>query len=261
MTLRELPSVSPPEECPRCHDTGFTIVVRDGYDYAAPCGCREAAPGRSRSSVPARFQEARFENFATQTPSLKRARTTVQEFAKRYPAVECGLFLMGPEGIGKTHLACALLNLLLSRGIPGLYYGFGDLLEKLRRSFDRDSGISKADVLDPILDAQLVVIDGIGDEKPTEWVHETLSHIVNHRYNHKLVTVATSRFFDRRTAGELGAGAAGGQRRESEEKGAALTLEERIGTSLLSRFYEMCQFVPMQGPDYRVHIKTAAFKR
>ena len=158
---------------------------------------------------------------------------------------------MGPEGVGKTHLVTALLGILSEKGFPGCYFDFRELLRNLRGSFDRETGLSTHEVLDPIMETQLAVIDGIGDETPRDWVNDTLALIVNHRYNHRLVTVATSRFYDARTLEELGGSARRGQ----------IPLDERIGTSLLSRFYEMCQFVALDGVDFRVHIKTQAFSR
>ncbi len=241
---------APPSGCARCQGTGFTLVEKDGYSYAVRCDCQGAPRPPVLATLPPRFLEARFDSFLSgNTASLKRAKATVQRFAQLYPSVEGGLFLMGPEGVGKTHLCAALLLDLADKGFPGLYFEFRSLLYKLKQSFDRESGMSQAQVLEPMLSAQLVVLDGVGDEKPSEWVSDTLAYIINHRYNTKRITVATSRFFDERTRNDL------------KLTGTGLPLEERIGKFILSRFYEMCQFVPIVGSDFREHIKKAAFHR
>ena len=241
--------------CERCGGVGFEFREQDDYSYAVPCVCRQRRR-QTAPSVPPRFVEASFDNFAAQTPSLKRAKKLVEEFARHYPAVDGGLFLMGSEGVGKTHLATALLAAVGEKGFPGLYFDFRELLRRLRGSFDREAGLTTGEVLEPIRNAGLVVIDGVGDETPTDWVNDTLALIINHRYNERRVTVATSRFFDGRTL-------QGAVRRKigGDPRPASIPLEERIGTSLLSRFYEMCQFVPIEGVDFRVHIKKEAFPR
>ncbi|MFN7976026.1 MAG: ATP-binding protein, partial [Acidobacteriota bacterium] len=244
------------------------VFAQDGaYSVAQRCTCRGVrlpAP-----PVPARFADASFAGFAAKNPVLKRAKAVVQKFAEHYPMVEGGLVLMGPAGSGKTHLVCALLSQIQRKGLPAYYYDFRELLREVRATFDRESGTTQAEVLDPLLHAPLCVIDGVGDEAPRDWVNEQLALIVNRRYNEKLVTIVTSRFFDERTLGELAdARLVAGidpallpGKDGAIPKGTGLTLEERIGAALLSRFYEMCQFVPMPAEDYRVHIKKEVFPR
>ena len=108
---------------------------------------------------------------------------------------------------------------------------------------------SEAEILVPVLESDIVVLDDLGAERPAEWVRDTFAYIINHRYNHKRTTLITSNFSDRAPARDLsrdGTGVAG------EE-----TFTERVGERLRSRLYEMCKEINITGPDFRVAVKSA----
>ena len=92
---------------------------------------------------------------------------------------------------------------------------------------------SELRVLAPVLNADILVLDELGASKPTDWVRDTMAHVINTRYNDKKLTVFTTNYLDER-------------RSEREE-----ILEDRIGTRLRSRLYEMCKTVSMNGKDFR----------
>lgn len=88
-------------------------------------------------------------------------------------------------------------------------------------------------VLEPVYQAEVLVLDELGASKPTDWVRDTMMQIINTRYNDKKLTVFTTNFLDTRRA-----------------PGDEL-LEDRIGVRLRSRLYEMCKTVVIEGDDYR----------
>jgi DNA replication protein DnaC len=77
------------------------------------------------------------------------------------------------------------------------------------------------------------VLDELGAAKPTDWVLDTMMHVINTRYNDKKLTVFTTNYPDERVS-------------DREE-----TLEDRIGVRLRSRLYEMCRTVVIEGKDFR----------
>jgi DNA replication protein DnaC len=103
------------------------------------------------------------------------------------------------------------------------------------------------EILDPVLNCDVLVLDDLGVERPTEWVRDMFAYIINSRYNRKLATVITTNFEDRgREARTL----VDGTKVNKEE-----TLEERIGTRLRSRLYEMCKVIEVDPPyDFRAKI-------
>ena len=52
------------------------------------------------------------------------------------------------------------------------------------------------DVLRPVMEADLLVLDDLGAEKTSDWVEETLSLIVNTRYSERRPTIFTSNYED-----------------------------------------------------------------
>jgi DNA replication protein DnaC len=147
-----------------------------------------------------------------------------------------GLLLVGPVGVGKTHLAVAILRELIERyQVGGLFYQFGALLRRIQDSYNAISQTSEFAVLQPVFDADVLVLDELAASKPTDWVRDTMMQIINTRYNDKRLTIFTTNYADKRTS----------------EKDTTELLEDRIGVALRSRLYEMCRTVEIEGEDYR----------
>jgi DNA replication protein DnaC len=145
---------------------------------------------------------------------------------------------MGPCGVGKTHLATAIIaELTLKKGIPCLFYDFRDLLKEIRSSYDSNSPISEFSILEPVVTKQVLVLDDLGAWKITDWVRDTVNYIINKRYNEGLITIITSNRMD--------------NPREVDEE----TLTDRIGMRLRSRLHEMCQEFEIEAEDYRLKKK------
>ncbi|HEY7369605.1 MAG TPA: ATP-binding protein [Thermoanaerobaculia bacterium] len=226
--------------CPLCADTGWILESEEGVKRARPCGCQTSRRRSERlaaTEIPDRYRDCNFDNFSDiNNPSLMRAKRVAREFTDTYPDVEAGLLLVGPSGRGKTHLACAILSELVSRkGVAGLYADFSDLLLKIQTSFRPDADSTKESILHPYADAELLVLDELGASKPHPWVLDVLYNLLNTRYNRRRVTIVTSNFEDEPDA-------ASGERDR---------LEDRVGSRIRSRLFEMCLLVPLRGDDFR----------
>ena len=221
------------EACDICYGTGVEIVPGKG---ARTCHCRQRDSHSSfldRAKLPRRYENCHFHNYKPQNPSQDQAFRKATALTMEYPAIDEGLIFMGTVGVGKTHLAVSILKGLTERGFTCLFYEFGTLLKEIQDSYNVNTKTSELGVLAPVLNAEILVLDELGASKPTDWVRDTMAHIINSRYNDRKLTIFTTNYLDER-------------KREKEE-----TLEDRIGVRLRSRLFEMCRTVEMSGQDFR----------
>ncbi len=239
--------------------------------WAVPCDC--TAGDRTdrvlaKARVPERYRHCDFENFETDNDienatreqlaawnrSLAQAKLVVQGFADEFPVgSEHGLLLMGPCGAGKTHLAVAALKEIVVRGHSGLFYDYRELLKQIQDSYNAESQSTEMSVLEPVLKAEILVLDDVGSSKPSLWALETVGHILNARYNEKRVTLLTTNFLDSDAAANLApAPRVAGMRTPTIED----SLTDRVGKRIRSRLYEMCRTIEIFAPDYRKEIRN-----
>jgi DNA replication protein DnaC len=233
--------------CPLCEGTGFVTADKEGLSYARRCECARLERSSHllrRCRIPRRYDQCGLQNFDDLHPLQRAAKEASRSYIDAYPIHEAGLLFLGPCGVGKTHLAVSILRALIEeKGAAGLFYDFRDLLKEIQNSYNPVSQASEMAILQPVLRAEFLVLDDMGARKPTAWVEETLAHIINQRYNDKRATVFTSNFMDV----------------YDDPRSEQDTLEERIGTRLRSRLFEMCKVVVVQGEDYRKTAKQAGY--
>jgi DNA replication protein DnaC len=248
-----------------------TAVAREPYRYAVLCDC--TATDRSersldRARIPQRYRQCTFENYETDNEqesaspaqmeawnrSLAQAKLNMHGFARDFPAGTAhGLLLIGPCGVGKTHLAVAALQEVVLRGHSGLFYDYRELLKEIQASYSADNPVTEMGILDPVLSVEVLMLDDLGSSKPSPWALETVGHILNTRYNANRATLLTTNFLDADAPREQSSAA--GMRNSPnimEDK-----LADRIGTRIRSRLYEMCRTIEMSAPDYRKEFRRA----
>jgi DNA replication protein DnaC len=238
--------------CALCGGTGFAIVEKDGREFAQPCACRRPAAGGAADlitlcRIPPRYEHCTLDIFEPGNPSLVAAHEKAVSYCSGYPylgAVNEGLGLLftGDNGVGKTHLAVAVLRELCERkGARGQFWDFHELIREIRNSYNEETRTTELQVLEPVVDADVLLLDDLGAWKMTEWMNDTLFYILNSRYLAKRATLITTNYQDADREAVLSADPL--RRREF--------LVERIGQRLRSRLMEMCVVIPMRGDDHR----------
>ena len=116
---------------------------------------------------------------------------------EEYPVESTGLLLIGPVGVGKTHLAVGIIReLIQQKGIGCLFYDYRELLKEIQNSYNPSVSATELSILRPVFEAEVLVLDELGAVKPTDWVWDTVSHILNTRYNDKRTTIITTNYPD-----------------------------------------------------------------
>jgi DNA replication protein DnaC len=223
--------------CVICNGTGWKAVEANDVRRVVRCDCWRAGLSTrllGEARIPPRYQRCDLDGFLAYNEQLERAVAAARRLAETFPVVDRGLFLLGPPGVGKTHMAVAVLRqVIATRGARGLFYDTRDLLRVIRSTYDPVVRTTEIQVLQPVMKADLLVLDDLGAEKTSEWVEETLNLIVNTRYNEKRTTIFTSNYED------------------SPDIADPDSLLCRIGFRMRSRLHEMCDFLDLEGGDYR----------
>jgi DNA replication protein DnaC len=179
-----------------------------------------------KRGVPRRYLNARITDFPAHWQKLKESTT--------------GLFLTGSRGLGKTHLAVALMREMIFTTQPvyrggdykidfqrmPLFVSVPELLLEIRDTFN-GSGASEKAVIDKYSWVDVLVLDDLGAEKTSDWVLQTLYTTMDRRYREELRTIITSNL-------------------SIEE------IEEKFDDRVASRVAGMCRVCTIKGRDRRI---------
>jgi DNA replication protein DnaC len=246
-----------PQKCATCGGTGWKDVVSRSERRVTRCDCFLSTQAKhllAASEIPARYADCEFSNYqAGASEGIGTAKIKIETWTAQYPLDRSGLLLIGPSGVGKTHLSVAALKRLTEKGVHCLFCDYRELLKKIQNSYNPSVQTTELDLLRPIFETEVVLLDDLGAVKPSEWVWDTVSLILNARYNEKLTTIITSNFLDGPSAA---AERMDGPRRAAREE----TLGDRIGERMRSRLFEMCRLLLVNGKDYRQTFRSANFR-
>jgi DNA replication protein DnaC len=244
------------EICPLCGGSGWKSIAGEADLRVTRCHCtiRERSHALlAGARIPKRYEHCELCNFEFDGThrGLAPARMAACKFVEEYPLDNTGLLFIGGIGVGKTHLAVGIIKeLIQSKGVACLFFDYRELLKQIQNSYNDSVKATELDVLRPVFDCEVLALDELGAVKPTEWVWDTVSLILNTRYNDNRTTIITTNFEDRPPA------AVGGARGAAREEG----LGDRIGERMRSRLHEMCRIVRMEGPDFRQSMRSASFR-
>ena len=238
--------------CALCGGTGFAIARRGEREFAEPCSCRRPAPGAGQGflaacRIPPRYEHCTLESFTADNPSLSAAHEKAMLYCNGYPYLGpadegLGLLFTGTNGVGKTHLAVSVLRELFAvKGARGEFWDFHELIREIKNSYNPETRTTELQVLAPVVETDILLLDDLGAWKMTDWMNDTLFFILNSRYMAKRATLITTNFqdVDAKTA------------RDADPNTRSEFFVERIGQRLRSRLMEMCLVIKMQGQDYR----------
>ena len=184
----------------------------------------------------------KFENFEVNSNNKKVYQSLKNYSEKLVNEVERkGLILVGNNGVGKTHLACSIANELIKNGIPIIYGTLINLLAELKNTYDVYNNISEMKIIKLYEKVDLLIIDDLGKEKPSEWGLEKLFTIINSRYENNLPVIITTNYDQNSLINRL-----------------SINGEIETAKSIISRLYEMCYLVKIEDRDHRIKNKKVS---
>lgn len=195
------------------------------------------------SGINARFLRRTFDTFEITKDNAKAAKVAkayADNFNMKLPGPNNpepgrnGLFITGPKGTGKTHLAAAIANQLMNQGTAVICMTMIDLLERIKRTYEKNAD-SESTVLTLYKQVPLLIIDDMGKEPATEWGISKIYAIINGRYEGYMPTIVTTNYDDQQLVKRL-----------TPPGGDDITADATI-----DRLREMCHALPMTGQSWR----------
>lgn len=239
------------QRCVQCGGSGTVLSEKkNGYSYLSPCPIcgvmRRNVKLYNLAGIPAKYShvlqvDAGLDPRKINKPLQMALKYAKSEFVMKYPTKK-GFLLMGPSGLGKTHLAIGTISeLTLYHGVRCMFKDFFYLLSELKEAYS--SGTPENEVILPLIETDVLVIDELGKGRSNEWELNILDQLISKRYNASKQTLITTNYVSYDIARQIG---------EERE-----ILEERVGQRIASRLYEMCEFMYLEGKDYRKEIKKS----
>jgi DNA replication protein DnaC len=245
--------------CEQCNDTGFVVVTGGVRE----CECRRVKMHEyklKKSGVPDRYLSASFETFETKgmDKSVQGAAMLARSYVDNFKTLESrnGLLFTGTVGTGKTHLSLAVIReLRLRYGAETLFVDFRDLLTKIKDTFDGNKVRTEQEILRPVLETEVLVLDELGAARATDWTFDKVEHIINTRYNASGATIITTNLINQPPGWTPPRDASRGYAAALQSAASVETLGDRIGTRMFSRLQQMCTLIEVRGEDYRTRRK------
>ncbi len=183
--------------------------------------------------IPRRYAHCELSNFEIYGDTQRAAKQRAVRLVEQFPVVDKGLLFYGDAGVGKTHLAVALMKeAIVQKGARSVFYEVRELLKLVRDTYRDSTEMSELDVLKPVLEADLLVLDDLGAEKKSEWVDETIGLVINTRYSERRVTVLTTNLRD-------------------VDNTEPTSFAYHLGLRTRSRLKEMCEWLLIDAVDLR----------
>jgi len=189
-----------------------------------------------KSGIKKRFMNRTFASFEVNEVN-KEAYEIAKRYAESFDSFKHkgeGLYFCGSYGTGKTHLAAAIALHLINKSVPVIFKTLIDLLAEVRKTFDDDARATEHETLELYKTVDLLVLDDLGKESPTEWSLSTFYSIVNERYEACLPVIITTNYSDADLIRRLSV------------RGDRTTAE-----AIVSRLHEVCYSVEMYWGDWR----------
>lgn len=193
--------LEPIYSCDICKDSGFV--------GSETCDCLKQILRNltyQKLGVPRHLENCSFENFSLNKYSSDKAvgspfsprqqmesvHRNCMAYAENFSLASANLYMFGDPGLGKTHLSIAIAKKVIEKGYDVMYIPFYNLVSRLEAAKFGRSDESFSELLSSVNGAELLILDDLGAEFPSQFVISTLYDIVNTRMLEGKPTVINS---------------------------------------------------------------------
>lgn len=191
-----------PGSCSRCESCYGTKTISYTKEVGGLKYCTsEPCPGAeleirlalfNGAQCPGRHHAVEFDGFEGVHASQAKAKIDIRRWCESMKAGSRGWLLSGKSGRGKTHLLVSLVRYLtIHRGLMVKYLDWGELIRKMKSSFDARDNASES-IQDSYATVPILIIDEIGKGPVTEWRAELLETLVDRRYRNPSLTTCAA---------------------------------------------------------------------
>lgn len=187
------------KECTLPKSDGTTRTVHCACDCSVEQNAREAEEKRKRDRMQyldsmrrTGFPDAEMREwtFAKSDHGDQRNETIARKYVANFDVMRkqgTGLLLCGQVGTGKSFLAAAIANELISQGTPCLMTNFSRLISRISEKFGGDQKY-----LDDLNRFDLLIIDDLGAERDSDFTWEKVMNVIDARYRAGLPIIITT---------------------------------------------------------------------
>ena len=187
------------------------------------------------SGVPPRMARKGFAHFITDTAERAQRLNHVKQFAEAVVAGESDgrwLLMIGPTGVGKSHLAAASVRAAIAGKRSAVFASAMLVMQVVKESYRVGSDTSERAAVAKWVEPDLLVIDELGVQRGTDFERTMMTELLNRRYEQLKSTVLISNLPLEAPAGRA-------------------SLSELLGDRVISRMREVADVLVFTGEDYR----------
>jgi len=193
------PIVAVNYDCPICQDREIIPVEQeDGSFSARNCECKERKIQKrlfKASGLTEEQSTLRLDDFKPNGDTMQMYLMARNYIDRQAWKENKGFALVGSVGAGKTMLAQIIASeIIMDKKMTVIFLPTTSLMAELRVAQFSDGGVEYEQRIDRLINADVVIFDDVGKEKPTEWVQTQYFRIIDGRYNHKKTTSFTSNY-------------------------------------------------------------------
>ncbi len=198
--------------CPHCEQETEQAKADEKARAQASAAANKRASHVRRlfdgAEIPRRFLGRTFDNYRAVDDAQNAVLDRARKFAASFPkAMELGanFVFCGKPGTGKTHLACAIGNHVISaHGNSVLFTTVFDVIQRVKATFGNSEQSERA-VMQSFAAPDLLILDEVGVQFGTDFEKVIITDIINRRYNDMRPTIILSNLSEAELGEYLGA--------------------------------------------------------